>query len=247
MYRFYSQDLSEAEKVIRITGEDVNHIKNVLRLKIGSSITVGDGSSRDYICTISEIGEDHVLADIVDITDSQAELPSEIVLYQGMPKADKLELVIQKSVELGASEIVPVMMKRSVVKLDDKKKAKKLERYNLIAESAAKQSRRGIIPQVTEFLNFNEAIDREVSKGAKLLVPYESAEGMAYTRSVFASLKGAERIAVFIGPEGGFSPEEIEYAKSHGASIITLGNRILRTETAGLMVLSILGYELEQD
>lgn len=249
MHRFYVDNLSELNKSVTIEGEDVNHIKNVLRLTVGDSITVSDGSSRDYECVIASIS-DVVTADIVDIHDCNAELPVKLRLFQGVPKADKFELIIQKSVELGAAEIIPVMMERTVVKLDDKKQDKKLERYRKIAEAAAKQSRRGIIPEVSSYISFKNAVKTLTEADDKvkrlILVPYESAEGMDYARNIIASAGEYDEIDIFIGPEGGFADSEIELAKQSGASIISLGNRILRTETAGLAILSILGFTLDR-
>ena len=248
MHRFYVDNLSELNKSICISGEDVNHIKNVLRLGVGDSITVSDGSSRDYECVISFVDDD-VIADIVDIHDCNAELPVKLRLFQGVPKADKLELIIQKAVERGASEIIPVMMERTVVKLDEKKQDKKLDRYRKIAEAAAKQSRRGIIPDVSSYISYKNAI-KSVSADSDIkrliLVPYESAEGMEYARQIIAGASEYDEIDIFIGPEGGFADSEIELAKEAGAKIITLGNRILRTETAGLAILSILGFALDK-
>ena len=249
MHRFYVDNLSELNKSVTIEGEDVNHIKNVLRLTVGDSITVSDGSSRDYECVIASIS-DVVTADIVDIHDCNAELPVKLRLFQGVPKADKFELIIQKAVELGAAEIIPVMMERTVVKLDDKKQDKKLERYRKIAEAAAKQSRRGIIPEVSSYISFKNAVKTLTEADDKvkrlILVPYESAEGMDYARNIIASACEYDEIDIFIGPEGGFADSEIELAKQNGASIISLGNRILRTETAGLAILSILGFTLDR-
>lgn len=248
MHRFYVENLSELNKSVIISGEDVNHIKNVLRLSVGDSITVSDGSSRDYECVISQI-DDEVIADIVDIHDCNAELPVKIRLFQGVPKADKLEFVIQKAVELGAVEIIPVMMERTVVKLEEKKKDKKLERYRKIAEAAAKQSRRGIIPEIGEYKSYRAAIESlydnsEINR--LVLVPYENAEGMEFTRSILSKAASYDEIDIFIGPEGGFADSEIQIAEEKGAVIISLGNRILRTETAGMTILSILGFILDK-
>lgn len=248
MPRFYVEDCSQAQERIAITGEDVNHIKNVLRLSVKDAITICDGAGKEYECTIAVIEKDRVLADIQDINQNAAELPCKITLFQGMPKSDKMELIIQKAVELGASEIVPVMMKRTVVKLEDKKKEKKRERYQAIAESAAKQSGRGVIPDVNAFLTFSEALQYAEDFDI-LLVPYESAKGISYAREmidVAAHLPEGSKIGIFIGPEGGFAKEEIDAATKAGAKIITLGNRILRTETAGLAVLSILMFQMEK-
>ncbi|MDE6025757.1 MAG: 16S rRNA (uracil(1498)-N(3))-methyltransferase [Lachnospiraceae bacterium] len=245
MHRFYVDNFNGSGKVINITGSDVNHIKNVLRLKAGDVITVSDGSGTDYICKIDEILPDKIAAGIEDVTRNAAELDARITLFQGMPKSDKMEFIIQKAVELGVAEIVPIFTKRTVVKLDKGKEEKKLKRYNAIAESAAKQSGRGIIPVVKSFMSFDEAL----SYGENLdmnIIPYEEASGMEHAREVIGSIKGRKSIGIFIGPEGGFAKEEIEAATGMGAHCITLGNRILRTETAGLAVLSIIMFFLEE-
>ena len=228
MPRFYVEGCQDAQTGITIMGEDVNHIKNVLRLTIGDTITVCDGAGKEYECEIAEISKEQVYANIVDINQNAAELPCNITLFQGMPKSDKMEFIIQK--------------------LEDKKKDKKRERYQMIAESAAKQSGRGIIPEVTGFMSFREAL-QYAGKFDLLIVPYESADGIAYAREIIAqasNLPDGANIGIFIGPEGGFAKEEIDVAKEAGAKIITLGNRILRTETAGLAVLSILMFQMEQ-
>jgi len=244
MHRFFVDNLSGASDNIIITGNDVNHIRNVLRLKIGEKIMVSDGSGTDYQCSISEIGSDMITASIEDVFKNAAELPVKITLFQGMPKSDKLELIIQKAVELGVYEIVPVITKRTVVKIDDKKAGKKLERYNVIAESAGKQSGRGIIPTVKPFMSFKQAL--EYAKTFDMnLIPYEEAKGMEYSREVIKDIHGKKSLGIFIGPEGGFAKEEVDMAIEAGAKCITLGNRILRTETAGLAVLSIIMFEID--
>ena len=247
MNRFFVDDPGAfSDRSVVITGEDVNHVKNVLRLKENDELIVSDGRGRDYHCRISGITNEEVVADICDICDNFSELSTEITLFQGFPKGDKMELIIQKTVELGVTRIVPVMTKRTVVKLDDKKAKKKTERYNMIAESAAKQSGRGMIPEVTMPVSFAEA----VSMAEKLdmnIIPYEEAEGVEYSRNIIKNIKGKKSLGVFIGPEGGFAREEVEKALDAGASAITLGHRILRTETAGMAVVSIIMFELEED
>lgn len=247
MNRFFVDDPGAfSDRSVVITGEDVNHVKNVLRLKENDELIVSDGRGRDYHCRISGITNEEVVADICDICDNFSELSTEITLFQGFPKGDKMELIIQKTVELGVTRIVPVMTKRTVVKLDDKKAKKKTERYNMIAESAAKQSGRGMIPEVTMPVSFAEA----VSMAEKLdmnIIPYEEAEGVEYSRNIIKSIKGKKSLGIFIGPEGGFAREEVEKALDAGVSAITLGHRILRTETAGMAVISIIMFELEED
>ena len=232
-----------------IEGPDVNHIKNVLRMKEGDELNVViDGDLNEYRCGIDSFSDDRVNLTVRFIKESDVELPSKIYLLQGLPKSDKLEMIIQKAVELGVYEIVPVSLKRSVVKLDAKKTKSKTERWNGISEAAAKQSKRRVIPKVTEPMSLKEALSYIKSEGVDVkLVPYELAdnETMGKTRSLLSGITKGQNIAVLIGPEGGFEESEIELAREEGFSEITLGHRILRTETAPLMVLSILVYELE--
>jgi 16S rRNA (uracil1498-N3)-methyltransferase len=246
MYRFFVESGISSGKNIRITGDDYNHIKNVLRMKPGENVLLSDGNDREYLCRIEGFTDGEVLCAIEDIIGTSRELPVKITLFQGLPKGDKMEQIIQKAVELGVHEIVPVAMKRSVVKLDAKKAAKKVDRWNGIALSAAKQSKRGVIPTVTEVISFGEAVVKAGEKEAFLL-PYENAEGMAGSRRLVASMKGKKSIAIFIGPEGGFDDSEVEKAQECGAKTLTLGKRILRTETAGMTMLSILMFSLEDD
>ena len=245
MYQFFVDDCQIGKEYVTITGSDVNHIKNVLRMRPGEKIRVSS-SSRDMFCEIAELTDDFVQADILDEEAPDTELPSQIYLFQGLPKADKMELIIQKAVELGVYEIVPVATKRAVVKLDAKKEEKKRLRWQSIAESAAKQAGRALIPQVAPCMNFDKAL-RMCNGLDAALIPYEKAEGMQHARDQVRALHGKHSIGIFIGPEGGFEESEIEAARGAGAVPITLGHRILRTETAGLTMLSILMFELEED
>ena len=245
MPRFFVGTDQISDKDIVITGTDVNHIRNVLRMTPGEEVTVSDGQGMDYFCRIAELTKEEVRLDIVDSWHSFVELPAKIYLFQGLPKADKMELVIQKAVELGAFEVIPVAMKRSVVKLDAKKAESKVKRWNAIAESAAKQSKRSILPQVSDVVTFAQAVKMAENCQIKLL-PYECADGMEKTKRLIENITPGQDIAVFIGPEGGFDLDELELAKEAGCEIITLGKRILRTETAGMMLLSVLMYHLEQ-
>ncbi len=245
MHRFYVEGCSGLCDLIEITGEDVNHIKNVLRLKTGDEIVISDGNGVDYICNIESIGNT-VTAKITDYNANASELPTRIILFQGMPKSDKMEFIIQKAVELGVYQIVPVMTSRTVVKIEPKKVEKKLQRYNSIAMSAAKQSGRGIIPEVKEFMTFKQAVKYACEQTDMSIIPYEEAEGIKYSRSVIKSVKGNNAVGIFIGPEGGFAKEEIDFAIENNFKCITLGNRILRTETAGLAVISIIMFEIEE-
>ena len=243
MDQFFAEDENFADGFVHIEGAEYNHLKNVLRKKCGDEIRVCRRSGGAYICRIEEIDEECIRAAILDMEDDYAELSSKIVLFQGLPKGDKMELIIQKAVELGASEIVPVAMKNCVVKLDEKRAAKKVGRWNGIAEAAAKQSKRSILPHVHEIISFSEAL-KYAADLDRIFIPYEHARGMQETKEKMGSLKKGDSIGIFIGPEGGYDPKEIQEAEKYG-DIISLGGRILRTETAGLTALSILMYHIE--
>ena len=238
MYHFFIKPEQAAAHEVAIIGSDVNHIKNVLRMKVGEQICVNDGS-HEYLCSIAQLDAEEVTAKIEQVSETTSELPSRIVLFQGLPKADKMETIIQKCVELGVHEIVPVQMKRCVVKLDCKKEEAKRKRWQAISESAAKQSKRSIIPNVSEVLSFKQALEKAKELDV-LLLPYECAEGMAYTRMVVSKIKPGQSVGIFIGPEGGFDGDELKLANEAECNIITLGKRILRTETAGMMLMSVI-------
>lgn len=245
MNRFFGKSDNISDSEIIIDGSDVNHIRNVLRMKPGERLIVSGGNNTDYLCEVREFLQDKVLLDIVSKCGSDRELPAKICLFQGLPKGDKMELIIQKCVELGVYEIVPVAMKRSVVKLDAKKAEAKRARWQAISESAAKQSGRTVIPNVHTPVGFDEALEYAAGMDVRL-IPYELAEGMEATRTAFTSVQAGMSVAVFIGPEGGLELSEVEAAKAKGVIPISLGRRILRTETAGLAVMSMLMYHLEQ-
>ena len=243
MYQFFVDDAQIGREFVTITGEDVNHIKNVLRMKCGEDVWISDGGEKEYHCRIEELGDDEVLLHILYAQEPKYELPNKIYLFQGLPKNDKMELIIQKAVELGVYEIIPVAMKNCVVKLDAKKAAAKTARWQGIAESAAKQSKRSLIPKVSEPVSYKEAVAYAMKLDQKL-VPYENERGMAATREAVEAVRPGESIGIFIGPEGGFAPEEIEAVKGE-MKLISLGSRILRTETAGFTTLAILMYHIE--
>lgn len=245
MYHFFVTPAQIMDGYAVITGQDVNHIRNVLRMKTGEQVGIRDGISRSYICELETIGEAEIRAKILTEDTNMSELPAELYLFQGLPKSDKMELIIQKAVELGVYEVIPVATRRAVVKLDRKKEESKLKRWNAIAESAAKQSGRMMIPQVHGVLTMKEAF--AYAKGFDVnLIPYELAEGMKETKAILEQVKPGMRVGIFIGPEGGFDVEEVEMAMEEGIHPITLGRRILRTETAGMTMLSILMFQLEQ-
>ncbi|MBR3836112.1 MAG: 16S rRNA (uracil(1498)-N(3))-methyltransferase [Clostridia bacterium] len=246
MFHFFVSPENVSEKEILIVGSDVNHIKNVLRMKTGERFVANDGNGASYCCAVREIYDDRIVADIEDGQLMSNELPVRLVLFQGLPKADKLELIIQKGVELGVSEIYPVEMARCVVKLDDKKKKNKTARWQSISESAAKQSGRTVIPEIHEPVSFTDAL--KIAKDFDLLlVPYECADSMAALKDKLATVKENMTVGIFIGPEGGYEESEIEKAKSAGGEIVSLGKRILRTETASIATLAICMFNIESN
>ena len=247
MYQFFVEpnQINTTDNSVIIIGSDVNHIKNVLRMKVGEELAVSNGvDGKEYRCAVVALEEDCIRCELRFVKEDGVELSSKVYLFQGLPKADKMELIIQKAVELGVYQVIPVAAKRCVVKLDDKKAKSKIARWQGIAEAAAKQSKRGIIPKVSEVMTFGEAVQLAKEMDVKL-IPYELAEGMEKTKEIIGGLQPEQSIAIFIGPEGGFEEGEIAKALEHGIEPITLGKRILRTETAGFTVLSWIMYQLE--
>lgn len=244
MQQFFADPSWFRDGKIILEGPDVNHIKNVLRMKPGEDVRISDGSGKVYLCCVDAYEEGTAVLDILKELDSDTELPSRIVLFQGLPKGDKMDWIVQKAVELGAHDIVPFSAKRSIVKLDEKKAKKRQERWQAIAKGAAEQSGRSLIPEVRQVMSFAGALDA-ASDLDVVLIPYELEEGMEKTAGIIGDIAPGQSVGIFIGPEGGFEEIEVEQAKEHGAQPITLGKRILRTETAGLTTLSILMYHLE--
>lgn len=244
MHHFFTggKAIDRQTGMVRLEGQDVNHIRNVLRMKPGEAILVSDGLGQDYEGRILTLSEEEVLiGELVPV--EGRELPASITLYQGLPKADKMELIIQKAVELGADRIVPVATKNAVVKLDEKKAEAKRKRWQAIAESAAKQSKRSRIPEIGPVLSLKEAAKE--AEGTLGFFAYENEQGMTGTAECLKKAVPGERISVFIGPEGGFDESEAEFARQAGIYPVSLGKRILRTETAGLALLSVLMMQLE--
>lgn len=246
MQHFFVTPAQVRGDFIYIEGSDVNHMKNVLRMKTGEALMVSDGNNLSYRCLVDRYEEGEAVLTIQEMFPSDTELSSKIYLFQGLPKQDKMELIVQKAVELGVYQVIPVAMKRSVVKLDEKKAQKKIARWQQIAESAAKQAGRGYIPEVRQVMSYPDAVAYAADLDVVLL-PYELAEGMKATKELIGKIRPGQSVGVFIGPEGGFEKDEVERAVQAGAKSITLGKRILRTETAGLTVLSILMYHLEEE
>lgn len=238
MHHFFAPGGDGGSGELWIRGQDVRHIVKVLRMGIGDQLIASDGRDRDYLCEIAETGPDFVRLRVIRDGLKSAEPTRRVTLFQGLPKADKMDYIIEKAVELGVSEVVPVEMERCVMRLEEGKKEKRRERWQLKAESASKQSGRSIVPAVGAVSSFAAAL-KQAGTLDHIIVPYESAENMEYTRQTLASVKEGESAGIFIGPEGGFSPAEIEQLKAAGAAVITLGPRILRTETAGPAVLAM--------
>lgn len=232
MFNFFVDESAQNGDRFCITGADCNHIRNVLRMQIGDTFLVSCAGF-SHLCRLDAFAGNTVIAQMIEENYQDTELPVRFVLFQGLPKGDKLELIIQKTVELGVAEIVPVEMSRCVVKLDDKKKKAKQLRWQAIAESAAKQSKRNVIPAVTEAVSYKKALE-QASRLDLLLVPYENERGMAATREALARIRAGMSVGILIGPEGGFEEAEIEQANRIGGKIISLGSRILRAETAAV-------------
>ena len=246
MYHFFVEPSQIGEKDIVITGPDVNHIKNVLRLKPGDEISVRTGQDeREYRYGIEEYTDPEVICRLRFVKESDVELPVKVYLFQGLPKSDKMDLIVQKAVELGAAEIIPVQMRRSVARLEGAKIAKKTQRWQTIAEAAAKQSRRAVVPMVREPMTMEEAVRFAEQNTDVRLLPYELQEADGSTREVMDGIREGSAVSIFIGPEGGFDPAEVELAREAGVVPISLGKRILRTETAALVALSFLIYHFE--
>ncbi len=245
MFNFFAKEDCLNGDTYLITGNDYNHIKNVLRMKENEQFLVSYNKKSD-LCEIEKFTGDTVFAKIIEKDYNDTSLPLKIYLFQGLPKSDKMELIIQKAVELGAEEIVPTEMKRCVVKIEEKKKAQKVARWQSIAESAAKQSKRNFVPKVSEILTYKQALNKAKELDL-LLVPYENEEGMKATKEALAQINKPMSVGVLIGSEGGFEESEIELAKQNGAKIISLGKRILRTETAAITTLSMLMLRSEMN
>ena len=237
MYNFFVTDDKREENYYYITDSDYNHIRNVLRMVEGDTFLVSCGGQSN-LCRLSEYTEDTAVCEIIEEDCRDTSLPVKLYLFQGLPKSDKMELIIQKAVELGAEGIIPVEMSRCVVKIEDKKKKSKRDRWQAISESAAKQSKRNSIPEIYDIMSYKNALKMAESMDL-LLVPYESKDGMESTRRALAKMEKGMSVGIFIGPEGGFDPKEIADAEAVGGNIISLGKRILRTETAAITSLSM--------
>ncbi len=247
MHNFFVESSARHGESYIIDGADFNHIKNVLRMREGDTFLISE-SGISSLCSLEGFEGECVIAKIIEENYQNTELETRIFLFQGLPKSDKMELIIQKAVELGASAIIPVEMNRCVVKLDDKKKKSKTARWQAIAESAAKQSKRTVIPEVHDAMPYKQAI----SMAAELdmfIIPYECKNGMKATADALAKISKCKSVGIIIGPEGGFEESEIEIACNAGGVTVSLGRRILRTETAAITAVSMcmLSIEMKSD
>lgn len=238
MFNFFVNNTNKIDNLYYIEGDDFNHVKNVLRMKIGDTLLVSEGG-KSSLCMIEEFADDKVIAKILKEDYQDTNLPIEIYLFQGLPKADKFELIIQKAVELGAHKIIPVEMSRSVVKIEDKKKSSKVDRWQAIAEAAAKQSKCSSVPNIGDVTPFKLAV-KQASELDVILVPYECQDGMTSTVNALKEVKCGQKVGIFIGPEGGFDDNEIAMLVEFGGKTISLGKRILRTETAAIASITML-------
>ncbi len=248
MPRFFVKNEQINNDIITITNEDVKHIKNVLRKDIGDEIEIcNQESGESFKTNIVDINDKQIKVKIFENINTKTEANVYVSIFQGLPKADKMELIIQKSVELGVSEITPVAMKRCIVKINQKDEKKKIQRWQKISEGAAKQSGRNVIPKINNVKNIKN-ICESFSEYDIVLVAYENEKENKLKQELKKINKSNDniKIAVVIGPEGGIENEEIELLKKSGAKIITLGERILRTETVALNIISIIMYELEK-
>lgn len=247
MYKFFVTTNQINGNIVEIGGEDINHIKNVLRLGIDEEIDICDlESSTNYLCKITELDNKFVKCEIINKLESKSEPKTYLHIFQGLPKAEKMETIIQKTTEIGVSEITPVSMNRCVVKLDDKGIDKKVSRWQKIAEVAAKQSKRDKIPIVNYPINIKNIYEK-IANYDIVLVAYENEENCTI-KNVLKEIENVNslKIAVIIGPEGGIDEKEIELLQSFNCKIVTLGKRILRTETAPIVLASIIMYELNE-
>ena len=245
MYNFFVDGSGRHNNGYIITGTDYNHIKNVLRMNEGDTLLVSE-NGKSNLCEIEKLENECVFVNIIEENFNNTNLPVKIYLFQGLPKGDKMELIIQKAVELGAEGIIPVEMNRCVVRLDDKKKKNKVIRWQSIAESAAKQSKRTVIPKVYDVMNCKQALEK-ASELSLLLVPYENKNGMKATKEALSGIKSGNSVGILVGPEGGFEDFEIEAAINAGGKTVSLGKRILRTETAAITALAMCMLHVEMN
>ena len=242
MQQVFVEDTQVGKEYVTITGSDAHHLIHVVRLKVGEKLRVSTTGGRNYLCSIAEIGDSFLQADIVSDLIS-TELPATVLLFQALPKGDRMENVIEKTVELGVSEIIPVSMQFCVVKLTPDKARTKVQRWQTIAENAARQSKRSALPVIRDVCDFPSALNAFLQCDLALF-PYENERGMEATQDALAAIRPGQTIGIMIGPEGGFSLEEVE-AVEKKARCLSLGKRILRTDTAAITAMSMVMLALE--
>ena len=243
MPRFFVKEENVSENIITISGEDSRHIARSLRMAVGDTLEIADGSGKEYTARLTRIRDEECVAEILEGRSASSELPVRVTLYMAFPKGDKLETVIQKATELGVNRIVPFESSRCIKRPKEDKIDKQLQRYRRIAEEAAKQSGRGVIPEILVPMSFSEMLSA-ANADSKALFCYEREENGMLGR-LLSSLSSGDSVSVIVGSEGGFSEEEASEAVSAGCISVSLGKRILRCETAPLFVLSAIGYECE--
>jgi len=244
VHRFIVSPDNIQDNIITLEGEDFKHLRQVLRLKPGDSINVFDGSGIEYEAAILSVEKSRAIAEIKAAFQSDTEPKIRVTLFQGLPKGEKMDFIIQKAVELGVHRIIPVITNRTVVKLDKKDSDRKTERWARISREAAKQCRRAYVPEVTEPVTFDEALIKAGSCDAALVL-YENEEKKCLKETLKCyNINKIEDIALFVGPEGGFTYQEVENCRNFSYNIVGLGKRILRAETASISVLSIIMYEM---
>lgn len=245
MYQFFIEAGQISDNQVRITGQDFIHMKQVVRLRIGEKFRISTSEGKNYFCALKGYEEEAAIGEILEEDVDGTELNGSIWLFQGLPKQDKMELIIQKAVELGVTHVVPVAMKRSVVKLDDKKAKDKIKRWQAISEAAAKQSKRSIVPEVLNVCTYKQALEM-FDNLDMVLLPYENEKGISFTKELLEQIEPGKNIGIIIGPEGGFEQEEVNLAMEKNAHPLSLGKRILRTETAAIATVTLVMLQMEQ-
>lgn len=263
MHRFFIDEEAIEGEVVKVTGSDFNHISHSLRMKKGDQFIVNNGDGLDYIVEIGKISGQMVIGTIIDSEKNKNEPSINVTLAQAVPKKNNMDLIVQKCTEIGIKKIIPIYTERTIVKLSGKKRQKKIDRWRKIAEEAAKQSGRGVIPVIGQLIEFTN-LESIFSEYELILIPWEDEQKLALKEILeclysdnqnnvqnnnFNKSKQNNRdiktknILIIIGPEGGFSPDEIQYVEKSGGYAVTLGPRILRTETAGFVALTVLLYQ----
>lgn len=242
MHKFFVDDHQIFDNNIIINGEDASHITKVLRIKKGEEIQVSNGNKLEFIGKVVDLNKNEVHLEIIKTYNNTSETSINITIYQGLTKGSKMDLVIQKCVELGVKSFVPINTYRVVVELNNKQD-KKIQRWQKIALEAAKQSKRGVIPEVKDIIPLKE-LDKEFCRNDINIIAYEN-EKEVRLKKLLTEFPDVRNIGIVIGPEGGLTEEEINYLKEAGGKTITLGDRILRTETAGMCITSMVVYHYE--